>query len=160
MPRKKKPAEESGVAKGKGLFDLIGGITADQSTDFFDNLTEDEQKTYKNSRYMMHRFLSMNPAYAPVVNEVQRYPNIPDRAHYLTLTNVLPKGKQFHKYIKSKKEETYEPWLVDLLTKYFNVSKKEALDYLDIYYEHNRPALRLLCEMHGIDSKTLKKIKL
>lgn len=158
MAKKKQSTEDK--SGQKGLFDLIKGITENQSMQFYDGLTDAEKKTYRTSRYMIHRFLSMNPAWSPVVNALQQYTQIPDRTHYQFLTEMLPKGKQFNKYIKSKKEESYEPWLVDLLTKYFQVSKKEALDYLDIYYEHNRPALRLLCEMHGIDSKTLKKIKL
>jgi len=73
---------------------------------------------------------------------------------------MLPKGRQFNKYIKGQKEDTYESWLVELVSKYFNVSTVEATTYLDIYYEHNRGALRILCELHGIDSKQLKKAKL
>lgn len=157
MPPKKKAPSEN---KGKELFDFINMIYQDQTLESFDGMTDAEKKKYKNSKYMIHRFLSMNPAYAPIVNVIQKYPNIPERAHYMFLVGMLPKGRQFNKYIKGQKEEIYETWLVDLVSKYFNVSLSEATTYLDIYYEHNKGALRLLCELYGIDSKQMKKAKL
>jgi hypothetical protein len=159
MPPKKsklpgdKPSE-------KGLFDFINGITTNQSMEFYDDMTESEKKSYRTSRYMIHRFLSMNSAWAPIINILQQYPNMPDRSHYQFLVQMLPKGKQFSKYIKSAKETKYESWLVEIVVKHFQVSQKEALDYLDIYYEHNRGELRLLCEMYGVDSKIMKRAKL
>lgn len=158
MAKKKVQVEETN--KGKELFDFLNGITTDQSTEFFDNLNDVEKKKYKNSRYMLHRFLSMNVNYSQVVNAVQKYSAIPDRAHYLFLTNMLPKGKQYNKYIKGEKDERYETWLVELVAKHFNVSKVEAIQYLEIYYTQNKDALIMLCKNYGIDSKTLKKAKL
>jgi len=146
--------------KEKELFDFLTGIYTDQSPEFFDNLTANEKKKYKNSRYMIHRFLSMNVAYAPLVNLVQRYPSMPDRAHYLFLANVIPRGKQFNKYIKGTVSDTYSDWLVNLVAKYFHVSIAEATTYLEIYYAHDRTSLRALCENHGIDPNLIKKAKL
>jgi len=158
MAKKKVQVEEK--EKGKELFDFLNGITTDQSTEFFDNLNDAEKKKYKNSRYMLHRFLSMNVNYSQVVNAIQKYSAIPDRAHYLFMTNMLPKGKQYNKYIKGERNEKYESWLVELVAKHFNVSKVEAIQYLEIYYTHNKDALIMLCKNYGIDSKTLKKAKL
>ena len=158
MPKKKVQTEETN--KGKELFDFLSGITTDQSMDFFDNLNDAEKKKYKNSRYMIHRFLSMNVNYSQVVNALQKYTSVPDRAHYLFLTSMLPKGKQYNKYIKGEKDEKYESWLIDIVAKHYNVSKVEAIQYLEIYYTHNKDALIMLCKSYGIDSKTLKKAKL
>ncbi len=146
--------------QGKELFDFIAGINENQTTEFFDSLTESERKKYKASRYMIHRFLSMNSNYLPVVDELQKYTGIPDRCHYLFLTNILPRGRQFNKYIKGNKEGKYEKWLVDLVAKHFHVSTVEAIQYIEIYYLHDKSGLRELCEKYGIDSKTLKKVKL
>jgi Glu-tRNA(Gln) amidotransferase subunit E-like FAD-binding protein len=123
-------------------------------------LNDADKKKYKYSRYMLHRFLSMNVNYAPVVNELQKYPSIPDRAHYQFLTNILPRGKQYNKYIKGSKDEKYEKWLVELVAKHYQVSKVEAITYLEIYYTQNKDGLRQLCEKYGIDKKELKKVKL
>jgi hypothetical protein len=146
--------------KGKELFDFLSAITTDQSMQFFDGLNDADKKKYKYSRYMLHRFLSMNVNYAPVVNELQKYPSIPDRAHYQFLTNILPRGKQYNKYIKGSKDEKYEKWLVELVAKHYQVSKVEAITYLEIYYTQNKDGLRQLCEKYGIDKKELKKVKL
>ena len=147
-------------AKGKELFDFINGITQNQTIEFFDEMTDDEKKKYKNSRYMIHRFLSMNSNYLPVVNEIQKYGNIPDRCHYLFLTSILPRAKQFNKYIKGAKEDKYESWLVKLIAEHFQISTKEAIEYIEIYYTHNKSGLRELCEKYGIDKKQLKQAKL
>jgi hypothetical protein len=156
MAKKKTEVSE----KGKELFDFLHAVTADQSMQFFDGLNDADKKKYKYSRYMLHRFLSMNVNYAPVVNELQKYPSIPDRAHYQFLTNILPRGKQYNKYIKGSRDEKYEKWLVELVAKHYQVSKVEAITYLEIYYTQNKTGLRELCEMYGIDKKELKKVKL
>ena len=109
---------------------------------------------------MMHRFLSMNVNYAPIVNALQKYPTIPDRAHYQFLTNILPRGKQYNKYIKGSRSSLYEDWLVELVAKHYQVSKVEATTYLEIYYTQNKDGLRELCEQYGIDKKQLKQAKL
>ena len=144
----------------KGLFDFLGAITTDQSMDYFDNMTDADRKSYKGSRYMIHRFLSMNPHFIPIVNTLQKYTHIPERAHYLFLTGLIPRGKQFNKYIKSTKEDKYEKWMVELVSKHYNISIDEAIQYIEIYYKSDKEGLKLLCQRYGIDQKQLKKAKL
>jgi hypothetical protein len=158
MPPKKKT--DTPKDKGTDLFEFLDGITVNQKVEYFDGLTDTDKKKYKNSRYMLHRFLSMNVSYSQVVNELQKYPGIPDRCHYLFLTNMLPRGKQYNKYVKGSRETKYEKWLVDLITKHFHVSSVEAIQYLEIYYTQNKTALRELCELYGIDKKQIKGAKL
>lgn len=161
MPRKKKqePSTEP-VQQGKDLFQFLDGIYTDQTSEFYDGLSEVEKKRYRYARYMIHRFLSMKPDYSPIVNALQMYSGIPDRAHYLFLANVIPRGKQYAKYIKGSKDEKYEKWLVELVAKHFHVSIAEAIQYLEIYYQSNKAALKELCLLYGVDSKQLKKAKL
>lgn len=161
MPKKKKPQEQSEpTQQGKELFQFLDGIYTDQTSEFYDELTDAEKKKYRYARYMMHRFLSMKPEYAPIVNALQMYSGIPDRAHYLFLANVIPRGKQFNKYVKGSKDEKYEKWLVELVGKHYYVSKAEAIQYLEIYYQSNKSALKDLCQLYGIDPKLTKKAKL
>lgn len=159
-PKKKVVSTEPKENKGKELFDFVNMIQQDGKLSSYDNLTEVEKKKYKTSRYMIHRFLSMNPAYAPVVNAVQKYTQMPERAHYQFLTGIIPKSRQFNRYIKGSKDDRYETWLVELVASHYNISKVEATTYLDIYYEHDKTALREICTMYGVDPKTLKKVKL
>lgn len=157
MPKKKTDTPKE---KSKELFDFINMIQQDQRTESFDEMTDAEKKKYKNSKYMIHRFLSMNPAYAPIVNAIQKYTMIPERPHYLFLSGLLPKGRQFNKYIKSAAEEKYEEWLIGLVAKHYQVSLTEAVTYLNIYYTDKTQELRALCEQYGVDPKLIKKAKL
>lgn len=144
----------------KSLFDFVNAIQSDQRIEFFDNLTEEELKLYKHSRYMINRFISMNPNYAPVVNAIQKYTGMTDRAHYLFLTKMLPKKKQYNKYIKGSKDDAYADWMIDVIVKKYNVSKKEAIEYLEIYHVQNKSELRSIFEAYGVDPKLIKKAKL
>ena len=159
MAKKKNTTSQE---KSKGLFDFIKMIQEDQRVSSFDELTDHEKKTYKNSKYMIHRFLSMSPVYAPIVNVLQKYSAIPERPHYLFLTHMLPRGKQYNKYIKAKTEsgDDYEEWLVQLVAKHYQVSSVEATTYINIYYASNREGLKVLCEKYAVDPKLIKKAKL
>jgi len=147
-------------SKSMGLFDFLDGIYTDQRIDFYDSMSDRDKKGYKNSKYMMHRFLSMNTHYLPIVNEIQKYTQISGRAHYQFLTNIIPRGKQFNKYIKSKKKDKYETWLIELVSKHYEISINEATTYLDIFYKSNKSGLKELCQKYGVDKKQLKKAKL
>lgn len=156
MPPKKKTITQT-IEKSKGLFDHIDAIYMNQHPDYFDTLSDADKKSY--SVYMVNRFLSMNPNQLPLVNEIQKY-SLPADMHYSFFSKMLPKRKQFNKYIKSKKETKYDTWLVELVAKHFEVSTDEALEYVEIYYKHDKPALRQLCEAYGINNKILQKAKL
>jgi hypothetical protein len=141
----------------KTLFDHINEIYQSQKKNYFSTLDDGEKRTY--SAYMVNRFLSMNIHQLPVVNEIQKY-TIPNEAHYLFYATMLPRGKQYNKYVKAVKETKYEEWLIDLVAKYYCVSQAEAMTYLEIYYRDDKPALRSLCEKYGVDPKVIKKAKL
>jgi hypothetical protein len=141
----------------KTLFDHINEIYQSQRKNYFDTLDDGEKRTYSN--YMVNRFLSMNIHQLPLVNEIQKY-NLPSDVHYLFYATTIPRGRQFNKYVKAKKEDKYEEWLVTLVAKNYTVSEAEAVEYLEIYYRDDKPALRSLCEKYGVDPKTIKKAKL
>jgi hypothetical protein len=154
MAAKKKKAKSE--TKGKELFDFINMIYQDQKVSSFDDMSEDEKKKYHQSRYMIHRFLSMNPHYLPIVNEVQKYPDMPARAHYQFLCSLIPKGRQFNKYIKGNKEGKYESWMVELVANHFNVKKSEAMTYIELYIEKDIDELITLCRMYGTDMEDIQ----
>ncbi len=141
----------------KTLFDHINAIYQDQRKNYFSTLDDGEKRTY--SPYMVNRSLSMNIHQLPLVNEIQKY-NLPPDVHYLFYATTIPRGKQFNKYVKAKKEDKYEEWLVTLVAKHYTISETEAKDYLEIYYRDDKAGLRSLCEKYGVDPKTIKKAKL
>ena len=145
----------------KSLFDHINAICKDQNKKYWDTLDESDKKTWSN--YMVFRFLSMNPDFVPVVAQIQPIlQEVPPKALYLALIDIIPKGRYFLKYIKPKTADKYEDWLIELVSKYYEVSKLEAEDYLKILYEtrNGREKVKELCETYGIETKQITKLKL
>jgi hypothetical protein len=156
MPPKKKTEEVK--VETKTIFDHLNAIYTDKTAEYFDSLEEKDLKTY--NQYMLNRFISMNPTQALVVDEIQQYYPIPDKAHYQYFADALPRGKRFDKYVKSSTKQEYKEWIVELISMHFEVSKKEAVNYLDIYYQQNKNALTELCEFYGKTQKEIKELKL
>ena len=149
------------MAKTKTLFDHIKAITSIQDPNYWDTLEEGDKKTWSN--YMIHRFLSMNPDWISVLSEIQPYTQVLEpKQLYLSLIGLLPKGKYYLKYTKGNGEAKYEGWLVDLMVNEFTCSKKEALEYLEIFYatREGRENVKYICEKYGIDKKQITKLKL
>ena len=112
---------------------------------------------------MIHRFLSMNKDWIQVLSEIQPYTQVLEpNALYLALIGLLPKGRHYLKYTKGKNDAKYEGWLVELIIKEFTSSKKEALEYLEIFYStrEGRENVKYICEKYGIDKKEITKLKL
>ena len=141
---------------GKTLFDHVNAIYQDQSLDYFDSLSESDQKTF--NVYMVNRVISMNPSQIELVNELQTIaPEIHPRAVYLFYSNSLPKKRQFHKYIKSVGNDERKPDLEKLIAQKFEISLNEAFSYIQtlLAQDDGKEQLKILCEQQGIDAKTI-----
>ena len=126
---------------------------------YWDDLNNADRKTWSN--YMIHRFLSMKMDYVEVVNELQRY-NLKPKELYKLYTNILPKKKEWLRYVKGKKTMKYQKWLLELVAKYYESSINEAHDYLEIYYssEQGKADLKSILQKYGIEPKEIKKLNL
>ena len=145
----------------KTLFDHITNVTSVQNPKYWDALTDADKKTWSN--YMVHRFLSMNPNWIEILSEIQPYTQtLEPKQLYLALIGILPKGRYYMRYIKGKKANKYESWLVDLLIQDFMCSSKEAEDYCEILYstKEGRENIKYICERYGVDKKQITKLKL
>jgi hypothetical protein len=144
--------------KALTLFDHIGGIT-DRKTPW-SQLSEMDRKSF--SPYMINRFLSMSPDMIEFVNELQKYTIsvLSPKEVYNLYLEVLPKKKMFLKYIKGDAKEKYSEKLIEYVSKYFECSNKEALDYLDIYYcnEKYKAELTSILQKFGLTEKEIKKL--
>ena len=144
------------IIKKKSLFDHIKQITSVQNADYWNTLSEEDKKSWSN--YMVHRFLSMKMDWVELVNELQRY-NLKPKELYKIYTNILPKGKQWLKYIKGEKKMQYADWLVNVVANETKVSKKEAYEAVDMYMlsEGGILELREICVKWGVEPKKLEK---
>ena len=147
------------VNKNKGLFDHITHITQKQTKGYWDSLNETEKKQWSN--YMIHRFLSMKMEYVDIVNEFQRY-NLKPKELYKLYTNVLPKKKEWLKYVKGKKNMKHPKWLLEVVAKHYESSLAEAQEYTEVFYttEQNKANLKTILQSYGVDPKEIKKLNL
>ena len=121
--------------KKKSLFDHIQAVTSQQHPDYWDEISDDDKKSWSN--YMVNRFLSMNMYWIDIVNQLQKYTmGLPLRTKDVDdlFCDVIPKKKTFLRYVKGKKDVKYEDWVIDIVCKEYEVSKFEAKDYLNIFY--------------------------
>ena len=145
--------------KTKTLFDHIKQITNVQNQHYWDNITDADKKTWSN--YMVHRFLSMKTDWIELVNELQRY-NIEPKSLYKFYTDILPKRKVWLKYIKRRKQMEYPQWVLDIVSKDYQVSLLEAKSYVDTYMmsEGGKLELREILLKYGADQKEVEKLNL
>lgn len=142
--------------KAKTIFDHLSGITDKKVS--WDKLSEADRKSF--TPYMINRWLSMNPNYVDLVNELQQYTigQLDARETYNLYYDLLPKQKSYSKYIKGKKADKYNIELVDLLSNHFLISRKEVTDYLDITLEESKNTVKEIIKKYGKTDKEADKL--
>jgi len=121
----------------------------------WDEFTEDEQKRF--SPFIINRWLSMDKDFIEIVNVFQKYSigTLEPREVYKWYCDILPKGKRFNKYIKSRIDKKYDIELINVLLNYFECSKLQVQEYLELIDEQE---LKFILEMYGKDKKTIKRL--
>ena len=121
----------------------------------WNDFTEDEQKKF--SPFIINRWLSMDKDFIEIVNVFQKYSigTLESREVYKWYCDILPKGKRFNKYIKSKRSKKYNSDLVDMLIVHFECSKLQVKDYLDLI---DKDELTEILKKYGKDKKTIKRL--
>ena len=145
----------------KSLFDHLNAITQEKDPKYWDKLEESDRKTW--STYMILRFLSMKPEWIELIADVQPYlQEAPPKAVYLSLMGLIPKTKAFLKYMKPASADKYEDWVIEMVGKYYEVSKLEAEDYVHILYQTTAGKIHIkeIAEAYGTDPKQITKLKL
>ena len=145
----------------KSLWDHLKQINSKKipANKYWAELTDADKKTW--SSYMISRLLSMNSNYVEIINFCQQYSLEPEMMYKLYMA-LIPQSSGWHKYIKAKKQIKYEEWIITLLTTYYEISIKEAIEYLDIYYlsDKGKRDLKEIVQLYGTDKKLIKKAKL
>jgi hypothetical protein len=134
----------------KNVFDWLKEINSTKShPDIFTNQDWDIWNSY-----MVHRFLSMNPEYIELVNEVQSLPPSNKKQIYSIYREYIPKNNKWSKYVKSSSKE-FDKDLVLQLKKHFNVSAREIKDYLKIL---DKKEVQSILSKQGLEEKEIKKL--
>jgi len=153
----KKGGKKSSVKRKVNLFSHINQITAVQNPDYWNEISEEDKKTWSN--YMIHRFLSMKMQWIELVNELQKY-NIKPKELYKVYTNILPKQKQWLKYIKRRNQMEYPDWLINIVRNYYEQSRNEAVQSIDLFFltDGGMLELRELCQRYGVEDKKINSV--
>lgn len=112
------------------IFNTVKRIVA--SKENWNDIPEEERKNFNN--WMCNKVLSMNPDFIEAVNIVQKN-TWQMKAEYLynLYKDLIPKQYyQFHKYIKNSNKKDYKPEEVEAVASYYEVSKREAKEYIDM----------------------------
>ena len=104
--------------------------------------------------YMIHRFISMNPDYMELVNEVQIMDPRMKKEIYNIYKEFIPKNNKWNKYIKSKVKQPNKD-LVNYIKNYFECSSKEAKEYINML--GSTEIGRILTNI-GLDKKEIKPL--
>jgi hypothetical protein len=134
----------------KNVFDWLKEINSTKSHP--DTFTNQDWDIWNS--YMVHRFLSMNPDYIELANEVQALPPSNKKQIYSIYREYIPKNNKWSKYVKSSSKE-FDKDLVLQLKKHFNVSAREIKDYLKIL---DKKEIQSILNKQGLEEKEIKKL--
>lgn len=142
----------SQTKKAKTIFEHLSGIKEKKVN--WDSLSDMDKKSF--SPFIINRWLSMNMHHIDLINELQKYTigQLSPRDVYKLYLDVLPKKKTFDKYVKAKGKSKYNENVLDYLSTYFEVSKREVKDYLEML---SKDEVIQIISKFGIDKKEIKK---
>lgn len=112
------------------IFEFIDGITHKKKD--WNSWSESDQKRF--SPFIVNRWLSMRMEFTELVNALQRYTigQLRPSETYRLYHDFLPASRGFAKYIKGKKDDKYNKELVAQVAEYYQVSKSEAIEYINL----------------------------
>ena len=120
----------------------------------WDTFSDTDKKKF--SPFMVNRYLSMNDDFLSFVNYFQKYTIeiMPRKSVYQFYCKLLPKKKTYLKYLTGNKYKI-DDTVAECLIKYFEVSKKQALEY---YRLMDKKDLKLLLKKFGKSDKEIKNM--
>lgn len=131
------------------LFDWLNQIRIYKKP--WESFTEEDQKVFQP--YMINRFLSMDESLIHFVNYFQKYSIglLESKEIYKWYCQVVPKGKKWNKYIKSKKLEKYKPLVVDVVKKHYEIGTEECCGCLELLYKtkEGKQNLKEILKLYG-----------
>ena len=133
------------------LFDWLNQILLYKKD--WEEFEESEKKTFNT--FMINRFLSMSSDFIDAVNICQEYTyKMEDKDVYNLYKTLFPKQKKFLRYIKGSKEK-YSKKLLGFLSKHYEVSQREIVDYIKIL---DVEELDILFKEYGKNKKEIREM--
>jgi len=135
------------------IFDFVDGVTHKKKE--WNKWSESDQKKF--SPFIVNRWLSMRMEFTEIINTLQRYTigQLRPSETYRLYHDFLPASKGFAKYVKGKKDDKYTKELIAQVAEHYQVSKAEAIEYIDLMDLHSCDSL---ISKYGYTEKEKKAI--
>lgn len=152
--KKAKPKDSvESKPKTKSLFDHINHVREGKNPNYFGTLTDADKKTWSN--YMVCRFLSMQAELVDTINDLQAYQDkLTSEQFYKLCIAVVPKGRRFDTYIKSKADK-YNKDLLSLLSRHYQDSERNVVEYIQLLSESE---LLNIVSLYGYSEKQIEDL--
>lgn len=164
-PRKKKtlkPLHESdkGIENSTklSLFDHVKQIRSGKSPDYYENLSEENRKTFNH--FMILRALAMDDEVVGEMAFLYRYFSIiPSAQFYQLLTDLVPTSSRWIPWVKTKVIK-HTPEFLSLVAKHYDVSKRQANEYINVLTSTDEGLEKLvdLCQSMGLNESEIGKL--
>ena len=132
------------------IWDWLTQITYEKSHP--DSFSDQDWESFNS--YMIHRFISMNPYYVEVANQIQTTLPTEKKQIYTIYRELIPKRKVFLKYIKNTGDK-FNNDLMELLSTHYECSKSETKEYFNIL---GKKGVRELLGRMGYEKKEITKL--
>jgi|TARA_R100000353_G_scaffold74020_1_gene56559 hypothetical protein len=147
----------------KSFYDFLKRLTKfgyHQNLNFWNSL-DDTKKKY--SQYMINRYLSMEPDFITLVNDIQILQGsskLSDKHHFLLWSELLPNKNIFFKYIGKDKSMNWPKQWIEIVSQNFQISQTEAVEAMEMYMVSEGGKLELyeILTRYGIAEKDIRKV--
>ena len=134
------------------IFDWLNQITLYKKD--WNTFSEEDYKSF--NIFIINRFLSMNEEWIEIINMLQQYTiEMENKDVYNLYKNLIPKEKKFLRYIKGKRDKKYNKDLIKILCDYFECSKLQVSEYIDLLPKYELKSILIL---YGINEKEIKML--
>lgn len=157
-PSRKNTKTEDKGPKRKTLFDHVTAIRKVQDPSYYNNLSEDDRKSFNH--FMIVRALAMDDNMVEDMAQLyQIFDKIPSPQFYQLLIALVPRTDRFFPWIKSKVMK-HNKELLSLVAKRFQVSKHNANEYINLLLrtEQGQAELVSICKAFGLEDKEVEEL--
>jgi hypothetical protein len=154
----KKKSEENNGPKKRTLFDHVKHIRQVKDPNYYNNLSEDDRKSFNH--YMILRAISMDDNLVEAMAQLyQIFDKVPSPQFYQLLIALVPTSNKFYPWIKSKVMK-HDKELLSHVAKRFKVSTYQANDYVNILLrtEDGQAELVYICKAFGLSDKEVEDL--
>ena len=124
-------------------FDFVKSVSYDKKDIMVDDI---EEKAYQP--FLINKALSYHQDSVFFSNEMNQRTNVDNRLQYLFFLNTLRKRQRFSSWSKP-----YISKKLDVIKKYYQISQKEAKEYVNLLSDKQLRELKKRMDFGGIDER-------